>query len=380
MSLKTDIVHTVDLPEGQAATHAIVIGVGSYPHGRSALTKSTVTDLLSPVPSATAMANWLINDFDHPERPLATVSLIVSADEPFVYRNPITGVDYEVPQGTAAEVERYVRDWVTRAAANPENGCIFYFCGHGVRSGQRDAVLTRSYGEDPYDSLSGIFERASLQNALRILGPQHQLLMFDTCRKDDPSVFEGNDNLTNFLKVSRPAPGLSAVQQSRLFAAAEGFEAYGRTCGGPSLFATEFLKACTHAVIWNGDWWVESTLVQQQIARAIGDQQCQHEGVGTSFCRLNDDPIVPVVVHSKPSSDLERMRIACSSKTGVQWSFDGSAELEVTEWRLELQYDTYDFTASACRVDDFQTINNSSVMIFPPYRMIMIDIERGVLK
>lgn len=377
--IKTDIVHEVDHNAETPSTHALVIAIGCYPSARNGCTDSELADLISPPHSAKAIADWLISDFDNPSRPLATVSMIVSDTTPYEYLNPKTGNRYEVPIGTSADVKQCVRRWVKRATANSKNGCVFYFCGHGVRSGERDAVLTRSYGEDTYDSLAGVFDRASLQGALQLLGPEHQILIFDACRKIDPSVFGGNDNLTNFLKPALADRPFNAVTQSRLFAAAEGLEAFGRTGGGPSLFASEFIKASRYPSESDDGWWAETSAVAKHVARVLGDQQCQHEGMASKLTRIGDNPVIPVVVYSKPSEHIGRMRIACSCKDR-EHEFDGSSELDAVEWRLELLNGTYNFTATACRVDDFQTINNSEVMIYPPFRKIVVDVEQGTLK
>jgi hypothetical protein len=65
-----------------AATHAIVIGVGHYPHlpggkGRPKFrAHGGMGQLKSPPESARVIARWLIENYAHPDKPLATVSLL----------------------------------------------------------------------------------------------------------------------------------------------------------------------------------------------------------------------------------------------------------------------------------------------------------------
>src|SRR5437773_1039482 len=66
------------------ATHAIVIGVGHYPYLRGGKGKTKFANaggldqLKSPPESARSIARWLIEDYQHPTKPLGTVSLLIS--------------------------------------------------------------------------------------------------------------------------------------------------------------------------------------------------------------------------------------------------------------------------------------------------------------
>src|ERR1700688_4388480 len=123
--LKTDLVHEVYLEEGKPGTHAIVIGIGTYPFGRDIHDDVALNDLKSPIKSAKAIADWLIQHYNNPDRPLASVALIVSDNAPFVYRNPVTELMYEVPTGTTQDIENCVDSWSKRAGDNFDNGAVF---------------------------------------------------------------------------------------------------------------------------------------------------------------------------------------------------------------------------------------------------------------
>ena len=76
------LVYENPIPAGPA-THAIVIGVGDYPHLNGGAERKTqdhenMGQLTSPPVSARQFASWLIESFHHPAKPLATVSLMLS--------------------------------------------------------------------------------------------------------------------------------------------------------------------------------------------------------------------------------------------------------------------------------------------------------------
>jgi hypothetical protein len=84
------VVH--ETPIAGSATHALVIGVGSYPHllgGSGALCEDNegLAQLTSPPVSARKFADWLICSFANPDKPLASVALLISEEENVVRGN-----------------------------------------------------------------------------------------------------------------------------------------------------------------------------------------------------------------------------------------------------------------------------------------------------
>src|SRR5688572_29148314 len=64
-----------DAGVGGPATHALVIGVGAYPHlnggsGRLSPQHDGMEQLTSPPISARQFASWLMSEFNHPQKPL----------------------------------------------------------------------------------------------------------------------------------------------------------------------------------------------------------------------------------------------------------------------------------------------------------------------
>lgn len=80
------IYRDISLVANQPQTHAIIIGVGDYPHLRngSAFRERPATSTMglgqltsSPI-SAKAFSDWMVNNFNNPNAPLGTVELLLS--------------------------------------------------------------------------------------------------------------------------------------------------------------------------------------------------------------------------------------------------------------------------------------------------------------
>jgi hypothetical protein len=126
-------------------THALVIGIGKYPHLIGGQEQATFTDgmrqLSSPPVSAAAFANWMIRDYHFPGKQLASLSLLLSEAMPRPYVNPKTGRSYEVPIAAIDPIEKAVKAWKARSDSNADNRLVFYFCGHGISESDEVALL-----------------------------------------------------------------------------------------------------------------------------------------------------------------------------------------------------------------------------------------------
>jgi len=124
------LVHQNNSPA--AATHAIVIGVGDYPHllgGSKTLSASNdgMGQLSSPPISARAFAKWLITSYWNPDKPLDTVALLLSESSASDFENPETAARITPARASYDQVELAIQDWARRGAENPDNLLIFIF-------------------------------------------------------------------------------------------------------------------------------------------------------------------------------------------------------------------------------------------------------------
>jgi hypothetical protein len=133
------------------ATHALVIGVGEYPHLKRTRF-SSVKPLGSPPRSAKAVADWFLRGatpgtaepgFHNDEAPLGTLEMLMSPSAR--YASPAGGEHaLEVP--TRDRIEEVFGIWLQRLGQNANSRGVFYFCGHGLIDGRDQVLLADDFG------------------------------------------------------------------------------------------------------------------------------------------------------------------------------------------------------------------------------------------
>src|SRR5689334_23030709 len=123
---------TVHVDRGiDPGTHALVIGVGKYPNLLGGETPVANADgmrqLSSPPLSARAVATWLLAEFRDDDRPLASLSLLLSEDAPTPFSNPKTGASHDVGVATIENIVAAIKAWKALGDSDFGNRLIFYF-------------------------------------------------------------------------------------------------------------------------------------------------------------------------------------------------------------------------------------------------------------
>jgi Caspase domain len=258
----------------RAGTHVLLIGIGDYPwledgiafvaadHEENAM---GMGQLSAPPISMRAMANWFLSEFDNPDRPLASLSLLLSEAEDSHYAHPrATGGTDALPRGTIDDVRAAVAAWIKRASLRRDNALVFGFCGHGLQSGN-PVLLCRDYGKDPLGRFQGAIDFEQFRIALSTMLPDTQLVFVDACRTPDPddsqlgAATPGNP-LIDMQSLSKRdnSPALQSVH----FATSLYTPAWGRP-DSPSLFTGAVLKALGGgAAEHTADWWVTTGRLQ----------------------------------------------------------------------------------------------------------------------
>lgn len=382
------LVHQVNV-EGPG-THLIAIGIGHYDHlpgGSGTTTKHHLGlgQLSSPPSSARAVAAWFIEKFDCTERPLASVSLVVSETNPQPFRNPVTGANYQtLPKGTIEEVKTALRQWMTRAETDSRNRIILYFCGHGLSAGVQNYYLLRDYGEDNEDPLFGAINFKNFMSGLSTKKPSYQFLLFDACRSSNP-IIELNRDGGQSIFVADPEGRLGVtetMQQCPIFATELDRASLG-FAGQPSLCARAFIRVMDGASCRkeDGSWYVTT----HRIVEALSDFQNREAARGdrvqsadaNNFARfrlrqLKNNPRIPVFVRL---TDPERSRLvkitAARASHPTLCISDPSAPGFVTaaEFETALEIGEYDFRAE--RVDGAGTTFEVKEVVMPTH----VDIE-----
>jgi hypothetical protein len=122
----------------QARTHALVIGVGEYPHFRGGSLYDTqpakrnlgLKQLTSPPISAKEFAHWLIVSLDNPVAPLGSVELLLAPSQSSYV--PPNSPAVPVEAATFGNIETAFDRWFARCDQHAGNIAVFYFCGHGL--------------------------------------------------------------------------------------------------------------------------------------------------------------------------------------------------------------------------------------------------------
>ena len=106
-------------------THALVVGVGDYPHLHRGGTNlvppehGNVAQPTSPPQSARAVATWLLTAYANDTRMLQSLELLIS-DPLSAHFNMPDGRTPSIGRATFAGMDKAVKDWKERGDSNAE--------------------------------------------------------------------------------------------------------------------------------------------------------------------------------------------------------------------------------------------------------------------
>jgi hypothetical protein len=89
--------------------------------------------LAAPVPSAIALADWFLDEFENSDRPLASMALVLSDRTPATYTHATSQRDTPLPSGEVNDATAAVEGWITRTSSNQENQTAFSFAATAFR-------------------------------------------------------------------------------------------------------------------------------------------------------------------------------------------------------------------------------------------------------
>lgn len=259
------------------ATHALVVGVGDYPHlpggssGIKAKLPAGMRPLSSPPVSARAFSDWLIRDFNNPVRPLASVELLVNS-APSDYQPPERlGVPQQPGQSGAATLKAIsdaaVR-WKARGNIHPDSLLIFYFCGHGLSQGSEFAVVANDYGANEGLPLAGLIDVKAFLIGMNDCAAREQCYFIDACRTADASLIDvGHYGESLVQKIAAPTVGLA---QSVYYSTLGGEVAHGRQ-NEVSVYTQALLRSLGGLGASNtrGRWWVNTTRLLEALSHQM---------------------------------------------------------------------------------------------------------------
>lgn len=343
-----------------AATHALVVGVGAYPHllgggSRLATDNEGMGQLTSPPESARAFARWLFNMRYHP-KPLASLALLLSEEPKQSFSNTCTGVEYPVASATVEHVKDAIRAWKQRGDqgnSNSENRLIFFFSGHGICQGPDMALLLEDFGSDNDHSLSGALDFQKLFLGMDRCAAREQVFFVDACRATSDTMIAAQGYAGQVVVQPTSVTGQSRHREySVYFSTLAGSESYGRP-GVPSEFTAAVLAGLEGAGSDDseGNWQVDTSHLQIAInyfmRKAVEEgaerrQVPEFGGTSTLFLHhLPHTPTVHVSVECRPVEAHAKARLSYTPRVRRP-SRRGPAS---DPWELDLPAGSYRFAA-----------------------------------
>ncbi|MBY5841305.1 caspase family protein [Rhizobium leguminosarum] len=298
------------------ATHVFIVGVGEYEFGRGrgeSEVAENLDQLTSPPISARAVADWFIEHFDNPDAPLGSVSLLISGDTSLYTRKD--GHQIDVERADLRSVKAAIVAWERRISSHPDNIAVFYFCGHGISSGQKAALLLSDYGHPDY-AYEPAIDLDLLKGTLRNSNADRQLFLFDCCRTNADGIYDIESTIgSRILSVPR-RERTGTPAQTVMFATVAGAEAYGIE-DGVSIFTSCFLDAVNFAAINDdtGPWVATTASIFGAIGRLVNFRVSER-------LRRNSTPNLADATdfdfNHRPAPATTRSIVAISDKVGWQ--------------------------------------------------------------
>lgn len=369
-------------PVTGAATHAIVLGIGDYPHllgGSDTLSEHNdgMGQLTSPPVSARKLAEWLIQNYQNPNQPLASVSLLLSEAPRKDFINPKSQQTHQPEAATYANVKRAIGAWALRGRQNKENFLIFYFCGHGIAQGSDMSLLMSDYGENdlalPLDHAID-FRRFRLLMSRNL--PSRQIYFVDACRANSDRLIE---TLGYAGDPMAPAGAAGVAEAPVYYATLSGELAFGKP-NAVSVFTDGLIKGLNGSGSDDseGEWRVTTSRLKEAIDYHV--RQALEGGAKRAQVPPTDDlttfdihylsglPEVPVSVTCKPPSENENAEFVCEGG-----ALRNRRRPDSAHWTLPLPAGKYRFAA------EFPSGNRTSieqeVHVRPIYRKVTLEVK-----
>lgn len=382
------------------ATHVLLIGVGDYPWlvggtSEDADNAQGMAQLAAPPRSMRALADWFIADkFVNPDRPLASLALVLSEPKPARYTNPKTGArSNPLPRGTAEDVKGAIRAWVDRADDDPDHLLIFAFCGHGVSAGN-SVLLCRDYASIKNARFNGAINFNHFYATVQSFTPNHQLFFIDACRTPDGVVnaMMGMPSVGQTVLDARPMDqrGGTPALQSIHFATSPHTQSWGRT-KGLSLYTEALLRALNGGGSqpdlqdWVGTNGLQAALAAytSRIAKIEGVEQAPDRTSSPNFrVHFPAEIKLPVYFRCAPH-DVWKVPCSFEAKSsisvhpGVKHKPAKVAGIDpaMISYEMDLPIETYDFAACfGKRAPYFDAVKRKTV--FPPLAECSFEIEK----
>ncbi|GAA1615807.1 caspase family protein [Actinoplanes couchii] len=361
--------------------HALVIGVGHYPHcvayppgTPESRLAADITPLTTAPSSALAVNRWLLDNLrDDPYVPLGSVETLISGPAPIVVPTPSGGTT--VDPATFGNAREAVHRWRGRCDTDEDNVALFFFCGHGWERGDQ-TLLLEDLGRHPGDFFAGAVNFRRTYLGMRDCRARTQLYFIDACRELPLELLEiAADESRPLLTVRNPLEPPGRPLDAPVFhATTPGLRAYGPP-GEPTPFTEAVLDVLggrgAHQPRW-GSWEIHTDRIAPSVRRmmqwnGVADQRPTAEGVTISsrFRTLPGPPAVPFRLSCAPAEALYSARLSLTA-------LDDPANGRVREprgepWQNEVPAGNYQVRA------EFPPAAYQDVCLYPAFLPPVVD-------
>jgi hypothetical protein len=298
-----------------------------------------------------------MSEFSQPNKPLASVALLLSeaAPSPFVDPNNSNN-SVVVAEADSSNVRLAIQHLFRRGDENADNLLVFYFCGHGIAAGTDTALLLADYGANDLNALDGAIDFRRFRLGMARSKASEQCFFVDACRSSTDTLIEAighagqvviGGGQRDFDLPPRRAPVF--------YAAHNGFKAFA-VPGKPTIFTDALLKALRDLAADDemGDWRVSTNRIQIAVEHVAERQslKIKKRQVPTaddvSNIHLNflaRAPQALVYVISDPPDALASASLTYRPAGGTPVSAPPEGH-NGTEWALQLPSGSYEFTVT----------------------------------
>ena len=374
-------------PTRGPSTHALIIGVGDYPYLKNGKAPKKFANaggmgqLKSPPHSARAIARWLIEEYRHPIKPLASLSLLISepVQSTFNYRLNNRVKTVNSAPASMQGVKQAIRRWRALGDQNPEHLLLFFFCGHGIARVPDLALLLSDFNATPEAPLEGALDFRRFRQNMIECAAREQCYFVDACRVGSQLLISNDGYAGNPVIERTGAINTSeSLRQAPVFyATLSGARAYAMS-GQPSIFTKALLEAFSGAGSGNeeGPWRVRTNLLHDALSilmkdatERLGLAKLQIVAVDDlSLIQLNEisTPHVPVIVSCRPEQANVQAVLSYENQL-----LKKRRRPSRDPWRIRLPVGTYDFAAKLAS-REFKEIG---FQVRPAYRRVNVDVE-----
>lgn len=332
------------------ATHAIVVGVGCFPHLKGQW--QDLPDGLRYVENVTiapnnarAVVDWLVNSSDHLIPKLGSIRLLLSEEDGSDFLYDASGIDQncrpefdnpeavEISKATGANVEAEFPGWLDACQSDTGNVAFFFGSSHGLQT-QEHILLLEDVCENLNDQWANTISLHHLERNLYGKANKRSVLFADACRDLISGMNYPVDGVTGkrIGSITRAKLVKARADQTRavymLRAAPEGAQARGPE--GELGYFTEALLLCLKgaaAELSTDHGWA---VIPEKLRRAVEDAGRLGLNVpdehlipraensywtGAPMVRITGKPTFPIRIGAADVMDIGRARLSLEHPT-----------------------------------------------------------------